>query len=145
MCSKSDEFEYLVDGLISGASSRRVSVMRLVELCASPHSRFMLRLSGGLPRLLEALSVAEEVAVADEAVRLCLAVVAFTLLQDRANVEIAGGGALRGLIALVQPLAESRTSDLPSASGAVASGGWRKRIALGGKADASQEKREHQV
>lgn len=58
---KNDDVDYLVDGLIS-TSSRRLSSKRLVEVCASPHSRFMLRLSGGLTRLLEALSIAEDVA-----------------------------------------------------------------------------------
>jgi hypothetical protein len=58
---QSDELEYLVDGLISGgAAARRASALRLVDACASTHARFLLRLSGCLPRLLSALAVAQE-------------------------------------------------------------------------------------
>lgn len=54
--------EYLVDGLVSGTpASRRASSLRLVDACSSPHARFLLRLSGCLQRLLEALVVAEQV------------------------------------------------------------------------------------
>ena len=38
----------------------------LLDLCASPHARFLLRLCGGIPRLLDALSVASDVPATGE-------------------------------------------------------------------------------
>lgn len=75
--------------------------------------------------------------------RLSLAAVAYMLLQDRANVGLAGCGALRGLAALVRLVAEPRALGTPAATVAAAApaGGWRKRIALGGKTEASNDKR----
>jgi hypothetical protein len=59
--TQSDELEYLLQGLNSGGATRRSSIVKLVEACGTPHSRFMLRLSGCLPKLLDAVEVAKDI------------------------------------------------------------------------------------
>ena len=69
--AQSDEIDYLMEGLLTGgAAGRRAAAVKLVDACASPHSRVRLRLSGCLRRLLEALAVAEAIPASGSGARL---------------------------------------------------------------------------
>ena len=114
--AKSDELDYLIEGLSRAPATRRASVLRLVETCSTPRSRYILRLGGGLIRLLNALAIAEEVSNEDEVARLGLSALAFTLLQDRANIKHITTLAIQGLLALVAPLCDSGTKNMSSTS-----------------------------
>jgi hypothetical protein len=139
---QNDELDYLIDGLQSGnAVARKASGLGLVEAIATPRSRFLLRLSGGLPRLLAAMAVAETTSREEVVTRLCLATIAVTIIQDRANIEHVSPATVQGLLALASPLGDNETggssssSNESSSNGAAAKsggGGWRKKHALGG-------------
>ena len=64
---QADELDYLLDGLLRGGAGRRASALGLVDAVGTPRARFLLRLSGALPRLMDALQVAEDVPAAGAA------------------------------------------------------------------------------